>query len=136
FLLLVGCGGSKKTSGVLSGTITYKSQPVNGATLILHPAVSGQGAEFNVPVTQEGTFRTSGVPVGEYKVVVQASPGNAGPSTKGMPPDKLAEAKDKLSQLSTPATIKFPEKYKQLEKTELKVTVGPGEQTVTLELKD
>lgn len=133
-LLLVGCR-SRSPRCDLSGTITYKGQPVNGASLTLIPT-GGKGQEVLVPVGQDGTFNSADVPVGDYKVVVEGSPGNPGPSTKGMTPDQLAKMKDKLAELKTPATIKFPDKYKQPEKTDLKVTATPGQQTVTLELKD
>src|SRR5581483_8204490 len=54
-LLLVSCGGHSRT-GAVSGKLTYKGQPLNGAALFLHPA--GGGEAFLIPVTQEGTFQT------------------------------------------------------------------------------
>ena len=50
-LLLVGCS-NKRSSGVVSGTITYQGRPVNGAALLLYP--DGGGPEILIPVTQEG----------------------------------------------------------------------------------
>ena len=135
FLLLLGCG-PKNTKSVVSGKITYNGHPVNGATLLLYPTIAGQGAEVSIPVAQDGTFRTADVPVGEYKVVVQANAGDPGPSTKGMSPQQMAEMKGKLDELRTPATIKYPDKYKDRAKSDLTMTVSKGEQTVTLELKD
>jgi len=134
-LLLVGCG-TKHSGGVLMGTVTYKGQPVNGAVLALIPA-SGEGNGVNIPVTQEGTFRTSDVPPGEYKIVVQGSGGSPTLSLKGMSPAKQAEAKEKLAKLGeTKPTIPFPAKYKSHLTTDLKCTVAQGEQTLPLELKD
>jgi len=133
-LLLAGCGSNRSGSGMVSGTITYNGQPVNGAALLLYPA--GGGAEILIPVTQEGEFRTSDLPPGEYKVVVQGTAGSPGPPTQGMSPQKLAEVKEKLEAMKTPATIKFPDKYKSQATTDLKLTVIAGEQTLNLELKD
>ena len=133
---LAGCGWGETLGVGVSGAVTYKGQPINGATLLLYPTTAGQGAEVSIPVTQEGTFRTADVPLGDYKIVVQANPGDPGPSTKGMTPAQMAEMKEKLAQLKTPATIKYPDKYKSKEKTDLTVTIAKGEQTLTLELKD
>jgi hypothetical protein len=135
-LLLAGCGSSRAPSGWVSGTITYKGQPVNGAALLLYPTSGALGAEVTIPVTQEGTFRAADVPLGEYKIVVQPNPGDPGPSTKGMTPEQLAKMKDQLDKMKTPATITIPEKYKTKDKTDLTVTVTRGEVKLPLELKD
>jgi hypothetical protein len=80
-VLLAGCGPKRAPAGVLSGTIKYKGQPVNGAAILLYP--NSGGPEFLIPVTQEGDFRTSDVPLGEYKVVVQGAAGDPGPPELG-----------------------------------------------------
>jgi hypothetical protein len=120
---------------VVIGTLTYRGQPVNGAALFLCPP-PGQGEPILIPVTQEGNFRTSDVPPGEYTVVVQGTPGSGGPPTEGMSPDKLAAAKEKIEAMKTPPTIPFPKKYMLAATSDLKLNVAGGEQTVTLELKD
>jgi hypothetical protein len=116
----------------VSGTITYKNQPVNGATLLLYPSAGGSST-VSIPVGQDGTFRTNDVPTGDYKIVVQPDPGNPGPPTKDLPPDM----KQKAEALKVPPTIPIPEKYKTKEKTDLPpLSVAKGEQRLTLELKD
>jgi hypothetical protein len=140
-LLLMGCGSKRGKDGMVSGTIQYKGKPVNGAVLHLHPS-PGPGADILIPVSQEGTFRTSNVPPGEYKIVVEAkSPppgGGMPPIPKKVDPSKEAEMKAKLQQVGgqeTP-TIPYPAKYKILASTDLKCTIKEGEQTLPLELKD
>lgn len=128
-MLLAGCG-SKNAKGSLSGKLTYKGQPVNGAKMTLFPG------QFPIPVTQDGEFRTSDVPPGDYKVVVEGTPGSEGPPTKDMSPAKLAEAREKLAGQKTPATIKFPDKYTKEATTTLKLTVGAGAQVQNLEMTD
>jgi len=136
FLLLMGCGPKRSASGVVSGTITYKGQPVNSATLMFHPA-AGAGSDLPIPVSEEGTFQMTDVPPGDYKVVVQGKAADAGmPSLAGLPPAKAAEAKEKLEKMKGRATIPFPDKYKHLNTTDLKATVSAGKQTLPLELKD
>jgi len=133
-VLLVGCG-SKDAKGVVSGTITYKSDPVNGATLLLYPIAADKGKEMSIPVDQGGNFKTD-VPVGEYKVVVQPSTGGAAFNTKGMSEDQKAKMKEQIDASKIPATIHIPAKYTKKETTDLKMTVGKGSQTVPLELND
>ncbi len=136
-LLLVGCGGQSKKGG-LSGTIKYKGQPVNGATLTLYPA-SGAGEGIPIIVAQDGTFSSTDIPAGDYKVVVEPSAGSAGtPSLKGVAADKQAEAQRKLQQAEggSAPTIPFPDKYKQPTTTDLRITVAKGQQKQDLELKD
>jgi hypothetical protein len=118
-LLLVGCGPKGK-KGAVTGTVTYKGQPVNNAALLLYPA-SGGNNPITVPVTQEGTFSASDLPPGEYKVVVQGSAAQGAASGAAM---------------ATKPTIQFPNKYKQLTSTDLKCTVAKGQETVNLDLKD
>lgn len=137
-LLLVGCGSRSGKVGVVSGKITYKGQPVNNAALQLYPTSAGATDPITIPVTGEGTFRITDVPPGEYKIVVQGSAGatQASPSLAGLPPDKAAEMKEKLSKMNTPATIPFPDKYKNRQTTNLKCNVTQSDQTLNLELTD
>ncbi len=132
-LLLAGCSSTIPKGGV-SGSVTYKNQPVNGGSLMLYPTTAGQGTEFAIPVTQEGTFKSE-VPVGEYKVVVQPNQGFS-LNTKGMTPEQLAKMKDQIDASKVPATIHIPPKYTKKETTTATMTVGKGEQTVNLELTD
>jgi hypothetical protein len=128
-MLLAGCG-SKGAKGAVSGKLTYNGQPVNGALLTLYPG------QYPIPVSQEGEFNVTAVPNGEYKVVVEGTPGQSGPPLVGIPPEKMAEAKEKAAKMSTPATIKFPDKYKSEATTPLKMTISGGSQNLNLELKD
>jgi hypothetical protein len=136
-LFLVGCGGGKGApAGTVSGKITYKGQPVNGAALQLIQT-AGQGDTINIPVTQEGTFSVSDVPAGDYIVVVVPSSG-ASPVhiPKNADPAKLAEAKAKIEATKTPPTIPIPEKYKQRLTSGLNITIAAGQQTKDIDLKD
>lgn len=132
-LALIGCGNNKTGTAVLSGTIKYKGQPVNGGSLMLYKT-SGAGESITIPISQDGTFRSSDVPEGEYKAAVQPSAGFTPHMPKGGA-DK-AENKSKAEAQSSPATIAIPEKYKKRTTTDLTVTVGKTDTKVDLELKD
>ena len=138
-LLLAGCGPKGKKTGVVTGKITYKGQPVNGAALLLFPTAGGDTAVMTVPVSQEGEFRISELTPGQYKVVVQGTAGaqQVDPRLlKSMPPEKQAEVKEKLSHMNTPPTIRFPDKYKDPKKSPLTWDVQKGDQTKDLALTD
>jgi hypothetical protein len=135
-LLLIGCGSKRGSGGIVMGKLTYKGQAVNGAMLELYPLAGGN--HVSIPVSQEGTFRTSDVPPGEYKIVVKPSEAPTGiPSLKGMSPAKAEEAKQKMAGMQQgKATIPIPNKYKSHLSTTLKQTIVKGEQTVDLILTD
>jgi hypothetical protein len=131
-LFLAGCGGGKNApTGTVTGKITYKGQPVNGAALQLIQT-TGQGDSHNIPVTQEGTFNVSSVPVGEYIVVVVPAAGS--PMHVGK--NASAEVKAKADEMKITPTIPIPEKYKQRLKSDLRLTVTAGVTTQDFELKD
>jgi hypothetical protein len=135
-LLLAGCG-SKVQKGGLSGTLTYKGEPVNNATLLLYPNAGAMGDAIPIPVGADGTFRSSGLPAGDYKVVVEGTAGTQMPNLKNVSPAKQAEAQKKLeAQGSTKPTIPFPDKYKDVKTSDLTVNITTAEQKLTLELKD
>lgn len=134
-LLLTSCSRYKSANNVVTGTITYKSQPVNGATLLLHPA-AGEGSPISILVNQDGTFRGTDVPAGDYKIVVKGSVGGGEHATKNIPPEKAAQAKEMLDKMKTNPTISFPDKYKKPESTDLKRTIGKGNENLVLELTD
>ncbi len=140
-LLLVGCGSSAN-KGLLEGTIKYKGEPVNGATLMLYPAAGADAntTPISITVTQEGTFNAADVPAGEYKIVVRGAGAatDASKMMRGMPADKQGEAGQKFQQAYGGAkpTIAFPNKYKDYTTTDLKCTVGKGKQKVDLVLTD
>ncbi len=139
---LLGCTSKQNQGGSLSGKITYKGRPVNGALLRLLP-VGGEEESVNVSVSQEGTFSIADIPPGEYKIVVEGS--QLPPDVmkmpdlpKGMDPAKAEEMRQKFQQSHKEApTIAFPDKYKRASSTDLKCTITKGKkETLELELKD
>ena len=136
-LLLLGCSSKRNKGGVVRGKVTYKGQVLNGGAIMLHP-VSGQGEPFNIPVALEGTFSSSDVPPGQYKVVVAGNSAKPPFSLEGIKdPAARAKAKEKLDAMNLPPpTIPFPDKYKDPNTTPETWTIEKGDQTKDLELKD
>jgi hypothetical protein len=138
-VVVAGCT-SKAKYGVVSGKITYKNQPVNNSALLLYPAVGADPPlTITVPVDAEGNFKITDVPPGDYKVVVKGTKG-AGEAPKmdfsKLPPEKAAEAKEKLAKMNTPPTIKFPTKYEELKTTKLTCKITESDDTMNLVLED
>jgi hypothetical protein len=121
---------------VVSGKITYKGQPLAGAALLLYPTSGGVTEPITIPVTNEGDFRITDMPPGEYKVVVQGTQGAVDVDLSMIPPDKRAEIKEKLNPQNIPPTIPFPNKYKSERTTPLKCEITETSQTLDFVLTD
>ncbi len=137
--MLAGCGSKRVKPGTVSGKVTYKGQPVNDAALLLYSkSDNDQTNPITISVDGEGSFSISDVPPGDYKIVVQGSEGvdNEAAMLRFLPPDKREEMKAKMSNQATPKTIPFPNKYKNLQTTDLQCTITEKDQPLDLELKD
>ncbi len=124
--LVVGCGPSHAGKGELKGTITYKGQPVNASGILLFPVGDKTGISLPVPVNQNGAFSADELPLGDYRIVVQAAkmPKNMAPGVNSSPGGP------------TP-TIPFPDKYKSVQTTDLTCSIKQGNASpCNLELKD
>jgi hypothetical protein len=134
--VLAGCG-PKGRSGVVSGKITYKAQAVNDAALLLYPAGS-TAKPITIPVTSDGSFVISDLPPGQYSIVVQGAEGEGSDASllKNFSEEKRAEMEKMMAGRTSPKTIPFPQKYKDLKTTDLGCEITDRSQTLNLELKD
>jgi hemoglobin len=105
----------KKPGGLasLSGHVTYKGQPVPGATITLK---SEGGKTYSAPLAEDGTYALKGLPHGAYKV---------GVSTKG---PKAAEAK------AAPRAVAIPAKYGDPETSGLTLNIAEDVQVHNISL--
>jgi hypothetical protein len=135
-LLLIGCGKSGPAKGTVSGTLTYKKQPLNGAALYLDPMDEG-GSKTVIPVDQHGKFSVTGVVAGNYRVKVEGSKGSKpSPSIAKMTEEQKQKMANQIKAMDSPPTIPFPDRYKQFESSGVKVTVERGSTTIDLDLPD
>jgi hypothetical protein len=106
--IFIGCGKNNNiTTGTVSGTVTYKNQPVTaGSIMFLHPVTKLGG---NASLDDKGKYTISvPIPVGEYYVAI-------------LPPSPPAPH-EKSQVISYP----IPEKYQVPERGTLKFTVNKG----------
>jgi hypothetical protein len=134
--VLVGCGPKRPKIGVISGKITYNGRPLNGAALLLYPTNDPEGGAITIPVDQDGGYRIADIQPGQYKMAVEGTEGAVQADLKNVSPERLAEAKQMLAPMNTPATIPFPKKYKNPQTSGLQCTVTAKDEKLNLELQD
>lgn len=141
-LLASGCGGKNKLHKV-DGVVTYKGEPLAGATVQFIPQ-EGKGAPASGVTGDDGSFRLTtfntgdGAKPGDYKVVITV--GEARDPTGGPPnmndPDAMKRAMVEFSKTQrNPGEKKKPAvhpNYSTAEKTPLRQQVPPDG---TVELK-
>ena len=130
-LTFLGCSGGHGTASV-SGTVRYKNQPVEGATVIFHaqgesanakPAQgkTSRGGNFTLSTYFGPTEQVAGAMPGDYKVTVTKidEPQGAFDPHKDPPPKNH-----------------LPAKYAEPQKSPLTVTIKEGSNRPELKLED
>ena len=137
---LVGCG---PRTGVVTGEATYKGKPIPGGLLTFRPVDPAQNSA-TYELGRDGKF-TLELPVGEASISIdnrefEPRPATAPAIPPGMtlPPEvvKSMQASSKESAKVSDRWVKLPEKYYQIETSNLKITVKGGPQTEVIEFKD
>jgi hypothetical protein len=107
------------TLATVTGTVTYKGQPLKEGTITFVPADgrSATGKIVDGKITEVSCFETNdGVPVGSHKVLIQSIQTGA--------------------DMYAPAKSLIPDKYGSLEKSDLRADIKAGEtNTVSFDLK-
>lgn len=78
-IFATGCSGDKKSK--LSGTITYKNEPVKAGMIYL---TNDAGAGYSSPIQSDGAYVVTDIPPGSYSVTVETESIN--PDAKGSSP--------------------------------------------------
>ena len=120
--VLVGCSGSSgrdEPTGTVSGSVTYKGNPVASASIFFVNPEAGTGGGGTLD--SEGKFAFSKpIPTGEYKVFL-------GPPEEQLMPD---------GQPKQGPAPKVPQKYLSEATTDVTVKVNEGDNQLPIELKD
>jgi hypothetical protein len=139
---LVGCGGdpNKPKLGKVSGTVTYKGQPVTKGMVTFIPSggpgrQTGQSATGEIGPSGSYTLTTfepgDGAVLGEHIVLVQSR--QEDPSIEGgtMP---IPDAQGRIN--NQPPKDLVPTKYAAVETSPLRLTVQEGSNTLNINLED
>jgi hypothetical protein len=130
-VFLVGCSGTGGSGTIVTGKVTYKGDPVS-AEMAFFDANNKQAR--TAPIMPDGTYTVADLPVGEYKVTLNAmkSIGGVGPA-----PDKAPAPGDKgglegpikgVGGAALGKGVAPPPKYSSPD-SGLKLTVKAGKQT-------
>lgn len=128
--LIGGCGVSETTlaesGATLTGTITYKDEPIEFAMVIV------QG-ENNVATTgkvrDDGKYLVENVPLGPVKVAVNTQAAMGDFTSKNMQQNSSALDPKKSGKISAPKFQDVPKKYFVVETSGLTTTIQKGENT-------
>jgi len=141
---IVGCGESKPTTYPVSGVVTYKGQPVEGATVGFsstdadtQPAVGLTDAQGKYTLT---TFeKDDGALPGEFTIHVfkyDRKPTVPAMDTSGVQVDEMPDdyKPEEMAEEPPPKHL-LPEKYSAPHSTPLKTTIQAGENTYDINLE-
>jgi hypothetical protein len=130
-ILLLGCSSAHGTASV-SGVVTYKNQPVEGATVIMHP--KGEG-----PTAKPAQGKTDSR--GHFSVTTYFGPGEqpagALPGDYAVTVTKIDEPQGAFDpHKDPPPKNHLPAKYSTPQQSPLTATIKPGANRTELKLGD
>lgn len=144
-VMVTGCNKSKTPSKV-HGTVTYNGKPVPAGVVTFYPT---EGGIYYYHLNEKGEFSGDSLPAGELVVTVDTEGHNPnrkqqtyGPQMGGDQPNNYTKMmKEKGVAPATVGTdkaeyVKIPEKYREKDKTPLKVNLAKGANEIPLEIKD
>lgn len=137
---LAGCGGGDEDKWTAErpkpapagGTVQYKGEPVEGATVVFVPQGHKQAATAQTDASGKFQLQTykpgDGAVPGEYKVTVRKAEATAPPASEETNVNDTTAPKQRSL---------IPERYSNVQQTDLTASVKEGaENDFTLELKD
>lgn len=142
-VLILGCHKNPNAPAQLSGSVSYKGQPLKGGTLTFYGKAGGS---YNAGINEQGNFSLTDLPEGEMTVAIEtesANPDKKTPSYGG----KKFEGKMKAYQppgappkpdaaSERESYVKIPAKYADAKTSGLTVTLVAGKNTKTFDLSD
>jgi hypothetical protein len=138
--LALGCAPNSQAPAKLSGSVSYKGQPIKAGTMRFHTA---EGVGYDAQISPDGTYTATDIPEGDLVITVETESIN--PNRKGGT-GKDAEKRANTTQpppagMSGPADpsvyyIKVPAKYANPKTSPLSVPVKAGRQVHNVELTD
>src|SRR5262249_22752825 len=130
FLALISAAGCGKALGSVTGKVYYKNEPLKGGTVVFVTAdgQTGGGSE----ITEDGSYSIADLPPGDVRIAVEtrslrpnrfrAREGSA------MPQNAPPEAGAYRGHATTDRYVAIPDRYAEIESSELTYTVIAGKQ--------
>jgi hypothetical protein len=144
--LVAGCRRSAAPAKV-SGTVSYKGQPLKAGNITFH---SDKGS-YSATIDSDGSYRMSSLPTGTMTVTVDTEflnpdkkspgyPGGAGGKAAAVDAERLA-AERKMGMPAPPSKeemaaryVKIPKEHASAKTSKLTVTIEPGKQVKNFDL--
>jgi hypothetical protein len=129
-LVLLAAAGCSPPKAVVSGTVSYKGQPVTtGEVHFLAP----DGQSRSGLITAAGAYQVDDAPVGPVTVTVVATQLVREAAAAPPSPNGTDEPAPPARVLAVPLV---PPKYNDRQTSGLHYTIAPGRQTIPLDLQD
>lgn len=136
-----GSGGNAAIPAKVSGTVSYKGQPIKSGSMRFH---AEDGSSFQGMIATDGSYTADGLPVGELVVTVETESVKPDrPAPKGKDAAMRSKMMDTRMQAAPEGTvtaqslyIKIPDKYNNPKTSPLKVTLTNGRQVHNFDLTD
>ena len=132
--LFPGCGGPtppQMAKTAISGTVTFKGEPLSGASLTFTPTGDTMGFVGTGRTDKNGVYvitdirGAKGLAVGEFKVTISRRLLNG----------KELDPNDNTPEMDSPATESLPPRYSNPQSTELRATVTKDANPIDFHLK-
>ena len=133
-LATLGCGGSQ---GKVSGTVTYKGQPLKGGKVsFVTSAGDKKAAVADCEIDESGKYSVSRLPPGEYKICVETESFKPNEQQLMMAKTRPKDAKGGVDiEARAKRYTPIPAEYGNPDTTPEKIQVKSGSQTRDIEIK-
>jgi hypothetical protein len=132
-VLAAGCG---KPTGSVAGKVFYKGQPLKGGTVVFVTVDGKTGGRSDI--AEDGSYSIADVPLGDVRITVETKSQKPNPmqarAGAAMPKDIPPEAAGFKGNNKGDRYIPIPDKYSEIESSQLIYTVIAGKQDHPIEL--
>jgi hypothetical protein len=137
---LIGCSKPSPAPAKISGSLTYKGQPIKAGAMSFH---TPDGVAYPAQISEDGTYSATDLPEGELVVTVSTehlNPARKAGGTASKDTDRRMKMMQSRTQEGPPAEnkvepyVKLPEKYSNPKTSPLTVTLKSGRQVQDINL--
>lgn len=123
--LFVGCGGDSLGRQPLSGKVSVNGAPLEKGTINFQPIDKGIGSGARIEAGTYSIARKDGLPVGKYRVVINAPTPGSAPAASDAPPGEPPPPPQEL----------LPEEWNTKSEHTIDITSGKNEHNFDVQTK-
>jgi hypothetical protein len=120
-----GCGSGSKPGATVSGKVTYKGEAVPAGEVVFNLVGKEVGGAI-APINSDGTYKATGVPVGQVVVTVTTPP--PPPTADQAAKNPFMQRKGYAPKAAAQKTVSIPAKYGKPALSGLSFTVNDSKQ--------